>query len=86
MIVISECDRCRVWSFKQQYLYILRPHGTHAGDTQDETYRVEDVGLSTAVEAGDGIEALVPTTDNCTNGIRLEAVNDNLYDSHLGDV
>lgn len=64
---MSEQDSYSIVSSKQSYLDVLRPHGTHAGDSQDEAYCVEDIGLSAAVETRDGIEALVPATNNCSD-------------------
>jgi hypothetical protein len=58
------------------YLEVLRPHSTHIRDPEHETYGVEDVGLARPIEPGDGVEALIPATDDGANGIRLEAVND----------
>ncbi len=66
------------------YLYILRPHSTHTRDTQTETYRIEDVRLSTPVKACNRIEALIPAADNGTDSIGLEAVDYDLYDPHVG--
>lgn len=42
------------------YLEVLCADGGHVGDAQDEADGVEDVGLAGTVEAGDGVEALVP--------------------------
>lgn len=42
------------------HLEILRSNSAHVGNSEDETYRVENIGLSTAVQAGNRIEALVP--------------------------
>lgn len=66
------------------YLYILRPHSTHTRDTQTETYRIEDVRLSTPVKACNRIEALIPATYDGTDSIGLETVNHDLYDPHGG--
>lgn len=49
--------RASVW---RPYLKILRSNRRHVGDAENKTYRVEDIGLATAVEAGDGVETLVP--------------------------
>lgn len=42
------------------YLQVLRANCGHVCYSQDEADRVENVRLSTAVEAGDRVEALVP--------------------------
>lgn len=64
------------------YLNILRPHSTHAGDAQNETYRVENVRFPAPVEARDRVEALVPPADDGAHGIGLEAINHDLDDFH----
>ena len=52
------------------------------GDAQNEADRVEDVGFATSVEAGDGVELRVETGNNCPLRVRLEAVDDDLFDIH----
>lgn len=42
------------------YLEILRSDGTHICDSENETYGVEDIGLSAAVQASNRVEAFVP--------------------------
>jgi hypothetical protein len=37
----------------------LQTHRLHVGDTQYETYRIEDVGLARTIQTGDGIEGFV---------------------------
>jgi hypothetical protein len=44
-------------------LEILGADGGHIRDAQHEADGIEDVGLSGAVEAGDGVEALIPIVD-----------------------
>lgn len=48
------------------HLQILCADGRHICYAQDEADGVQDVGLSTAVEASDGIEALVPVCLSAT--------------------
>lgn len=67
------------------YLDILRPYSAHTCDPKDETYRVEDIGLPTAVQTGDRIEALIPAADDRADGVRLEAVDHDLDNPHIGD-
>lgn len=38
----------------------MRAHGGHVGDTQNEADGVQNIGLTTAIKARDGIETLVP--------------------------
>lgn len=42
------------------YLQVLGAHNAQVGDTENETYCVEDVGLAGAVQAGDRVKAIVP--------------------------
>lgn len=51
-------------------------------DAEDEADRVQDVGLSTTVEARDSIELLVEALHHCALGIRLETINDDLLNVH----
>lgn len=53
----------------EAYLYVLSPHGAHGSNSQNETYCVEDVRLATTIETCDGIEALIPATDNRPHSI-----------------
>jgi hypothetical protein len=43
-------------------------HRLHVGDTQDKTYRIEDVGLARTIQTCDGIEGLV---ESCGAGSGL---------------
>ena len=52
------------------------------GDAEDEAYCVEDIGLATAVEAGDGVEVLVEARDHRALGVGLEALDDDAVDVH----
>ena len=42
------------------YLKILRPDRCHVRNTKNKTYRIEDIGFTTPIEASDRIETLVP--------------------------
>ena len=42
------------------YLQVLRANRGHVRDTQHKAYRVQNIGFAATVQAGDGIEALVP--------------------------
>lgn len=46
------------------YLKILRPDRGHVCDSENKTYCIEDIRLPAAVQAGDGVEALVPRLVN----------------------
>lgn len=43
-----------------EILEVLGSHGAHIRNTEDEANGIEDVGFSTTVETGDGIERFVP--------------------------
>lgn len=62
----------------------MRAHRAHVRYAQDETYRIEYIGLSTTIETGDGVKTLVPTADDSANSIGLEAVDYDLDDPHIG--
>jgi hypothetical protein len=47
-----------------RYLQVLRAHGGHVGNSENEAYCVEDVRFAGTVETSDGVEALVPTRPN----------------------
>ncbi len=68
------------------HLYILRPHCGHACDAQHKTYRIEDIGLPTPIEARDRIKALVPPADDGPHSIGLEAIDHQFNDPHFGVV
>ncbi len=50
---------------------------TEVGDAQHKADGVENIGLSCAIEAGDGVELGIERTDHCALCVRLEAVKDN---------
>jgi hypothetical protein len=50
-----------------------RTYRSHVGDTENKTYRVENVGLARTVETRNGIERGVPTSDLGTYGVRFES-------------
>ena len=52
------------------------------GDAEHEADGVEDVGFATAVESRDGVELRVKTGNHCPLGVRLEPVDDDLFDIH----
>lgn len=56
------------------HLQVLRANRGHVGDAQHEADGVQDVGLATAVEASDGVEAFVPSRDHGAHRVRLEAL------------
>ena len=58
----------------------------HVCDTENEADGVEDVGLATAVEARDGVEGLIEARDVGADRVRLEAIDDELFDAHDGRV
>ena len=66
-------------------LYVLRPHGAHARNTQHKTYCIQNVRLPAPIETGNRIETLIPATDDRPDGIGLKAVNHDLNDPHSGD-
>jgi hypothetical protein len=45
----------------------------HIGDTQNEAYRVKNVGFARPIETCDGVERRVPSRNLRPNRIRLEA-------------
>ena len=53
----------------EAYLYVLSPHSAHACNSQNETYCIEDVRLAATIETCDGIEALIPATDDRSHSI-----------------
>lgn len=52
-------------------------------NAQQKTYRVEDVGLSAAVQSCNGVEQRVKTTDLRPLSVRLEALDNDRFDVHL---
>lgn len=52
-------------------------------DAQNEAQRVQDIGLAGAVEPRDGIEGPVKLADDSTPGVGLEAVDRDLFDTHI---
>jgi hypothetical protein len=62
------------------YLDVLRPYRAHARNAQDETYCIKDIGFSTSVETGDGVEAFVPSADDRPHGVGFKTVDDDLHD------
>lgn len=56
------------------------------GDSQHEAYCVQDVGLSTAIEASDGIEERVEIWHSYSRGVGLEAIESNLLYIHLNQM
>jgi len=64
----------RLAALVDEVLEVLRSDGGHVGDTQYETYRVKDVGLSGSVESCHRIEALIPAGDDSPLAVGLEAV------------
>lgn len=71
-------------AFIDQIHQVVRTDRRHLSDTKHETDGVEDVGFTGAVETRDGVEGRVPSCDRCSDGIRLEAVEDEFRDAHRG--
>jgi len=46
--------------FNATNLKVLWSHCAHIRDAENETYCVKDIGLSTTIQPGDGIETVVP--------------------------
>jgi len=44
------------WPRMCPYLQVLCSHSLHIRYPQDKTYRIEDIGFSGTIEAGDGVE------------------------------
>ena len=61
------------------YLEILRPHSGHVGDSEDEAYCIEDIGLSRAVEASNGIEALIPGENGLAHPMAFHRIWRDIY-------
>lgn len=53
------------------------------GDTQKETNRVQDVGLSAAIESCDGVEQRVKAVDLRPLCVGFESFKNNRLDVHL---
>lgn len=56
---------------------------TKIGNAQQKTYRVQNIGLATAVQSCDGVEKRVEAVDLSPLCVGFESFNDNRLDMHL---
>ena len=83
--------------FIYQILQVLSSHSAHIRDPQHKTYRIQDIRFPGPVQSlfplaiprprmySDGIEGWVPFIDGGSDGVALEAVDDEFFDLHLRD-
>lgn len=63
---------------------VLATHRLQVRETEDETDSIKDIRLSGAIKTSNCVERRVPARDDGPYWVRLEAVEDELFDVHRG--